>query len=606
MQAMVTMVRVHMRRRRRRLSAVGAAVLVVALAAACTATPAAPDDDVDVPPDTTRSATDPVSGGPGLLPPDADGGAAVATDPGPSVPRTTAGPPEAPTLAWLDGALTETGIAAPADGVTYWHGRHGAEHAQIGDGWYRYFGADGALVGCAATGSCVGIGADGTVAILAAPGEPRAVYNAQGDYIGRYDADGAALTEGAAVAPDLTAALSTSGVNLADLVDAATLSAPFAGGVTGDPHITTGGGIRVTTQIAGEFVARGGDPTHRIQLRFSPMNYREDVSVVTAAAIGTGDNVVVIDAAGSVTVDGLKLPKVEQFQQRALKSGVLLGRWPADASGAVTTTVRWPDGGTVMVAARAALGLTVIAHLRPVAGAGGLFGSAPAASGSDMLSRNGGSGDASRAVTSWQVRTTERMLEGDGVLPLSFPPYRADPGVEATETGQRVCRGHGMTRVADIAACAFDIAVTGDTGFVPGHVALATAVESPLVPAPFARYWPALESASVLSASKLPPGGRIEVMLPEKSTRTYSFELGEQASVSVVNHDGCAEGEAVPTMQQPAMRLFNAAGDAVSSRWPLCGQHETPPLGPGAYSVLIANGDSGGTVRARLDLVAGG
>src|SRR5699024_6719167 len=104
--------------------------------------------------------------------------------------------------------------------------------------------------------------------------------------------------------PDtLSRAIADSGVDVTGLVNAGTLTAPFAGGVTGDPHLVTAGGTRVSTQLRGQFVARADDPTHRIQLEFSPMAHRDDVSIVSEIAIGTGPDTVIAGASGTVAVN---------------------------------------------------------------------------------------------------------------------------------------------------------------------------------------------------------------------------------------------------------------------------------------------------------------
>lgn len=566
-------------------------VALLALAACTSTTPPGPDrrsaaDGVD------PAATDSVTAtGTGLIPPDADGDAATAPADSGGAPAAASGPPGAALLTWLDGAATQDGVVTGAAGQ-HWVGRAAGEYATLGDGWYRYFGPDGSLVGCTSAGACVGIGADGTVAVTAAPGEPREVYQSDGRFLGRYDSDGEKLGA-TADSENFETALAGTGVDLAGLLNAASSGAPFAGGVTGDPHVVTAGGQRYTTQATGQYDARTGDPDHRIQVQLSPMSHREDVSVVSLVAIGSTDDAVLLDAGGTVTIDGKRQSATQDFAQSGLPGGVAVGYWPATGENPATVAVVWPDGGMVTAIANGALGITVVAQLHPVADATGLFGTGSPTGGRDLTGRNGAAAaSVDSAVRSWRVSQADRLLPPSTVGQSGADPKPVDVDPSAQKVAARLCNGQGMTQAQDAAACAFDVAVTGDTGFIPGHIALALAAQATGVPEGFARRWPALETGPVAAAVDLPPSGRLDLTVAPARAQLYRLTTDASGPVRLVSDDACPASttRVVPGMDQPSWRLFDDAGRPVSDRFPLCGNAATGAVPAGSYLLAVANG----------------
>lgn len=543
--------------------------------------------------------------GTGLIPPDTgDDDATTPTDAA-STPAKTDGPPAAALLTWLDGAATKDGVVTGTAGQL-WVGRTAGEYAMLGDGWYRYFGVDGSLVGCTSAGACVGVGADGTVAVTAAPHGLRNVYRPDGRFLGRFDADGE--EDGAAIDPvDLGAALDGTGVDLAGLLGTASRGAPFAGGVTGDPHVITMGGQRYSTQATGQYDARAGDPGHRIQLQFSPMSHRRDVSIVSLMAVGTADHVVLLDTNGGLAIDGERQPAAQDFTQTGLGDGVAVGYWPAVGANPPTVAVVWPDGGRVTAIANGALGITVVTHLHPVTGATGLFGSGVTTGGSDLAARTGASSTVAADVGSWRVTQTDRLLPppAAGSSGPRTEPVEVDPS--ARKVAARLCDGHGMTQPQDVSACAFDVAVTGDTGFIPGHVALALAAQTAGVPADFARRWPALEAGPVAAAADLPASGRIEMAIPPAGAQLYRLTATASGPVRLASDDVCRDSgaEDASGLDRPSWRLFDAAGRPVSDRFPLCGSAATNAVPAGSYLLAVANGVGKPPLQVRATVTAG-
>jgi len=564
------------------------AVALVALAS-CTGTTGQSGDQGARGGDRNPAAADStIATGTGLIPPDTDEDTAATPTDGATTPAAPSGPPDAALLTWLDGAEAQAGVVTGSAGQR-WVGRAAGEYATLGDGWYRYFGPDGSLVGCTSAGACVGVGADGTVAVTHAPGGPRDVYQSDGRFLGRYDSDGA-KTGATGRTPDLETALAGSGVDLPGLVSAASRGVPFAGGVTGDPHVATMGGQRFATQVAGQYDARTGDPSHRIQVQLSPMAHRDDVSIVSLVAIGTEDDVILFDATGAVVINGERQPAARDFTQVTLSGGAVLGYWPAVDPDPATIAVVWPDGGVVTATANGALGITVVAHLDPVPNAGGLFGTAAIAGGPDLTARSGAAaGSVDSAVRSWRVPEADRLLPPPpATLSVSGArPVQVDPS--ARKVAARLCDGRGIAHAQDAAACAFDVAVTGDTGFIPGHVALATAAESDGVPAGFARRWPALVPGPMAAATALPTSGRIDISVASGGAQLYRVTTSESGPLRLVGDSTCTAASAAG-MDEPAWRLFDAAGRPVSDRFPLCGNAASSDVPAGAYLLVVANG----------------
>ena len=430
------------------------------------------------PPDgqTTRSVaapTTPSSAGTGLILPDDVQHRATAQTAATPGAAGNAPWPQAPRSAWMNRRYDAPRACGRQAGATRWQGSTPGEFALLKPQGYQWFGADGSMVGCTATSACVGFAADGTIAITSGPDRPAAVYDVRGNYVGNFHSDG--LTSPPTPnPPELGVALAKSGVDVTSLVDVGTRRMPFAGGATGDPHLVTTGGVRFTTQLTGQYVARGGDPEHAIQLQFDPMAHRRDVTVVSAVAVGAGSDVVEVDMSGAVSINHEGRAAVAEFQQQTLESEVTVGIWPRDGDRVATVALVWPDGSTVVMSANPALGVSVVAFLPRDPSASGLFGAgSAAASSSDLVGRGGSSQDIEATVTSWQVTRPESLFDV-AVAPLvGFPETTATLAHGAVQDADTACRAAGVVQIEDRTACVFDVGLTGDQGFVLGHQMLA-------------------------------------------------------------------------------------------------------------------------------------
>lgn len=553
--------------------------------------------------------------------------APVAVPPTPAVPAVVA-------LAWLDGPSTGPALRLPVGGIVRWQGSTSGEQAEmLPDGAYRWVGPDGSTVGCAvsrsaaAAGSrrlrCVGLDPEGDTAVTLNAGGPRTVYGPDGRLLGEFEPGGERVT---VTGPSVTLAqaIAASGVDMASLVDFATRNRPFSGGVTGDVHLVTIGGVRVSTRKTGDFLARAGDQVDQtqIQIRTEPMPYEAGISYVSAAAVGVPEHRVELVMDGTLSIDGAPVPAQPSFHPIAMTGGPSVGLWPADLEGVVHAVILWGDGSTVSMSADPSLGLTVIARL-PDESARGLFGDAnPTASpGTDSVTTSvpgvaGGvaAGDFSarppgaarsvdQVVESWRVPAAQSLFsESAPTAPApSAPPPQASP--VATVAARSACTTGSFANSQDMAACVFDVARTGDDGFVAHLSELATAAVPSRVPPQLALDWPALVLGSTSSPPDLSLGARIDHTVSAGHRQLYRLTLPAPARVSI--EGGRCPGQTTGDEAgrgAPALRLFDDSGRPVSSRRSPCGHGRTDQLAAGDYYLVLAGPTSGADATFKVVL----
>lgn len=569
----------------------GAATAVLVVLAGCT-TPVA--DPVDP---TTTTAAGPTS-------------TVQVTGPGPGtavlVPQTTvaeapgaAGVPAAARLSWLSGKPAAPAVEVQGADAVRWQGTVPGEYALVAGSGYQWFGADGAMVGCAAPGRCVGIDAQGYTAVVSPGSLTRAVYRPDGRFLGLFD--GAGRPEDG-TAPSMSIAISATGVDLAGLVDRSSRPVPFAGGVTGDPHLLTAGRVRLSSQVTGEFYARYGDPEREIQLRMEPMPHRRDTSIVTAVALSAAGSRVEFTDDGQLTLDGAVVPAGPAFHQVPISGGPELGRWPRDAQRVSHLAVVWPDGGSIVITANPSLGLTVVAQLPARAGVSGLFGTGEG--GDDLRARGGVLADDAAVVESWRLGGLDRSLFDEQVAPVSgFPETIAVPPPEATAAADRSCLAAGVAPIADRSACIFDVALTGDDGFARGHAQMVIPAGRAPVPPGLAARWPALAVGESDVATELPDNGEIGTEIAMGAHQVYRFTVARAGQLRLQQASPCPADEAAgPAQGRAALRVFGSDDWAVSARLPLCGDATTPRLQPGRYLLVIDGATTGTSVTAALQV----
>lgn len=522
-----------------------------------------------------------------------------STVPAPRSTQAPAGPvvPGVVELGWLGRDPGPQGVTIPVSDGIRWQGAVPGEYAIRGGGRFQWFGADGSAVACVDTNRCVGVDAAGYVAVLAGTAE-RWVYDPGGRALGRFAANGARRSGG--TLPALAAAVERSGADLAALLDRATHPVPFAGGITGDPHVLTAGGLRYSTQLTGEFQARTGDPDRTVQVRVEPQAHQNDVSMVTAAAIGAQGSVLEYDLQGVAVLDGVPVALDGDFRQVSVSGGPEIGLWAADERGAAHAAMVWADGSSVVLVADPALGLTVVTAAPRSPGVGGLFGNGDPVVAEDLLDRQGAALDVDTVVRDWQLRDGESLFSSRVDAVPGFPVGTAAPPAGAEVFAETTCRRAGLTDPDDVAACVLDVGVTGDEGFTVGHLAMTR----PFLARPpeqlTARY-PAMTDDPARVAQTLPE--IIDVQPGVGQRLIYDVPVTERGRITVEFVSGCPDGgTAEPAADRPAVRVFDSRGSAVGRRLPTCGRAETPVLLPGRYRLVVAGPTTGESVAVRLQL----
>ena len=341
----------------------------------------------------------------------------------------------------------------------------------------------------------------------------------------------------------MSAAIAATGVDLAALVDRASRPVPFAGGVTGDPHLLTGGRVRLSSQVTGEFYARYGDPEREIQLRMEPMPHRRDSSVVTAVALSAAGSRVEFTDDGRLSLDGATVPVSAAFRQVSISGGPELGRWPQDAQRVSHLAVVWPDGGSVVITANPSLGLTVVAQLPTRSGVSGLFGTGEGVD--DLRDRRGVLADDTAVLDSWRLSGLDGSLFDEQVAPVSgFPETIAVPPPEATAAADRSCLAAGVVPLANRSACIFDVALTGDDGFARGHARMVVPAERAPVPPGLAARWPALAVGDSVIATELPASGQIDTEIAVGAHQVYRLNVARQGEIGLQQAAACPSGAA--------------------------------------------------------------
>jgi len=310
--------------------------LAGALLTACTSGPPPPPAPSVSGPPASSSTAEPSGPPPTASPPNSV--TSSSTEPSSRSAPIGSAPPQVVRLGWLGRRPASSGVQIAVAGGTRWQGVVPGEYALLRGQGYQWFGADGSAVGCSAPGVCVGVDAAGYTAVLKGSVD-RLVFYPDGRPLGRFDPEGRAVTGGAL--PAMSEAVAGTGVDMAALLDAASRPVPFAGGITGDPHVLTGAGRRYSTELTGQYHARYGDPDLAVQVRLEPVPHQPNVSVVTAVAVGAKSSVFEFSAQGAASLNRIVLPAPRPFKQVSIKDGPAVGLWATDKAGTAHAAMVW-------------------------------------------------------------------------------------------------------------------------------------------------------------------------------------------------------------------------------------------------------------------------
>ena len=245
-----------------------------------------------------------------------------------------------------------------------------------------------------------------------------------------------------------------------------------AGG-TGEPHYITRDGTNVTTQAAGEFVLVSGVAGHEVQARQQPWATSQKASAITALAFKVGGSKVEARLDGTVLIDGQPATDGD-FVQGEVPGGGAVGVWRKDGK-MLNVAVVWPDLSAAWISNQNSYLNFVLQWRDKAPGHRGLLGSNDEDATNDLTDRGGhvcaSDADGIAAfVNSWRVTDAESLFtyaKGESTATYTlkdFPHPYAAPDFKAA-----LASVSGLPEGALRDNCAYDIAVTGDPGFLAGY-----------------------------------------------------------------------------------------------------------------------------------------
>ena len=274
------------------------------------------------------------------------------------------------------------------------------------------------------------------------------------------------------------------------------------GGTFGDVHVTTFDGRGYDNHAAGEFLVFDNG-TATVQMRLSPWEDSDAVSIVTAVAVGVGDHEVSMHQDNRIWIDG-----VEPGLQRG--ESVLVG----DAALLWTGTgwvIVWPDGTEVRVnggqhqdiavGSPTVLNPLIMLVTSSDPNAVGMLGSPDGDITNEFVTRSGEPVDSdltvdfegfySTYVDTWRINQEESLFHyengetTDTFTIAGFPRVRyelgdLDPDVRAD--AEAACIDGGIERLELLEGCIFDVALTGDYGFVYDTYLVQSKTSAPVLP----------------------------------------------------------------------------------------------------------------------------
>jgi hypothetical protein len=386
---------------------------------------------------------------------------------------------------------------------------------------------------------------------------------------------------------------------------------------TGEPHYRLPGGLRLSTQRAGEFWLLDAPDGTRIQVRQVPWGQSREVAAIGAIAAQVGAQRIGVYADGRVMVGGEAMQWTGRFHQRALGSDAVIGVWgPQERPSQVA--VMWRNGRTLRIHLRSSwLDIeTSWARGTAVANDQGLIGQASSNAQGALIGRDNRRGQLANAdqadafVTSWRIQAKESLFDyqaGESVATFDlrgFPEKPAEPTRAALEAARAACLAAGV-QADRLDACAFDLAVTGSKEFLASHLPALAAASTPPEPkvAPLGTH-PALFTPDIANpVQTLPNGSRFDTNIGAGEQRTYRIDANRgdpPVFLNVISNNLSCVAEEVDG-SKPAYQLFDARGRAISKAKPTCADLFTADVAEGDYYLVIKGAKADGPMEVSLE-----
>lgn len=333
--------------------------------------------------------------------------------------------------------------------------------------------------------------------------------------------------------------------------------------VFGDPHIATSDGLLYDLQQVGEFTAFTSKAAvaPRVQLRFSPVAGSSGASQVSAVAIGDRGQRITFaadDPTAITVIDGTKRQDVtvDEGSDRDLGGKVTLAaEESAEGFSGNAYWLRWGDGSTLRVDSTRHWGLRVSFEPSDEARSAeprGLLGTFDGNADDDLVRPDGrvvpsdaapatvrsDFGDAWRITQSDSLFAYESGQSTETFTDRAFPRAELQFPAETTDQARQVCRDAGITAETFLAACVFDVSITGN----PALAAAAAAVARDVVGRGAAGSRRPDQIPVTADSGPLRDGSRVvDAITDPQQSKRFDLEIGDATTFYIADWQGTTD-----------------------------------------------------------------